>query len=37
MKNVKDAISEFDKGYEHGKSKGITDIFYEIAENSNFN
>lgn len=36
MKKVKDAISEFDKGYEHGKSKGITDIFYEIAENSNF-
>ena len=37
MKKVKDAISEFDKGYEYGKSNGITDIFYEIAENSNFN
>ena len=36
MKKVKYAISEFDKGYEYGKSSGITDIFYEIEENINF-
>ena len=36
MRKIENITSEFDKGYEYGKSIGITDIFYEIDENCNF-